>query len=130
MPKEVESLRPSAAALVAVEEAGAGGDESSSESEGGEMEDDDEEEIPLDMEDVEAVSKKARQVSALASYALTHNWPHGPISSPLCSVYSSLQDEDLGTEHLQVLERLKANQRRDYMKVSCSDLLPSPASNF
>ena len=40
--------------------------------------------------DVEAVSKKARQ------------------------------DEDLGTEHLQVLERLKANQRRDYMKGTVS----------
>merc|ERR1719188_1425466 len=57
------------------------------------MEEEDEEEdeeIPLDMEDVEAVSKKARQ------------------------------DEDLGTEHLQVLERLKANQRRDYMKGTVS----------
>ena len=41
-------------------------------------------------QDVEAVSKKARQ------------------------------DEDLGTEHLQVLERLKANQRRDYMKGTVS----------
>ena len=30
------------------------------------------------------------------------------------------QDEDLGTEHLQVLERLKANQRRDYMKGTVS----------
>ena len=36
------------------------------------MDEDEEEEIPLDMEDVEAVSKKARQ------------------------------DDDLGTEHLQV----------------------------
>merc|ERR1719189_1387761 len=56
------------------------------------MEEDEEEdeEIPLDMEDVEAVSKKARQ------------------------------DEDLGTEYLQVLERLKANQRRDYMKGTVS----------
>merc|ERR1711936_1552091 len=63
---------------------------SSDESEQGEMDDDEEEEIPLDMEDVEAVSKKARQ------------------------------DDDLGTEHLQVLERLKANQRRDYMKGTVS----------
>jgi len=30
------------------------------------------------------------------------------------------QDEDLRTEHLQVLERLKANQRRDYMKGTVS----------
>merc|ERR1711936_85460 len=63
---------------------------SSDESEQGEMDEDEEEEIPLDMEDVEAVSKKARQ------------------------------DDDLGTEHLQVLERLKANQRRDYMKGTVS----------
>jgi len=55
-----------------------------------EDEEEEDEEIPLDLEDVEAVSKKARQ------------------------------DEDLGTEHLQVLERLKANQRRDYMKGTVS----------
>jgi len=55
-----------------------------------EMEEDEEDEIPLDMEDIEAVSKRARQ------------------------------DEDLNTEHLQVLERLKANQRRDYMKGTVS----------
>lgn len=55
-----------------------------------EEEEEEEEEIPLDMEDVEAVSKKARQ------------------------------DEDVATEHLQVLERLKANQRRDYMKGTVS----------
>jgi ubiquitin-conjugating enzyme E2 Q len=65
---------------------------SDSEEDGGEMEEDEEEEeeIPLDLEDIEAVSKKARQ------------------------------DEDLRTEHLQVLERLKANQRRDYMKGTVS----------
>jgi len=55
-----------------------------------EMDSGDEDEIPLEMEDIEAVSKKARQ------------------------------DEDLNTEHLQVLERLKANQRRDYMKGTVS----------
>merc|ERR1719145_258788 len=55
-----------------------------------EDEDEEEEEIPLDMEDVEAVSKKARQ------------------------------EDDVATEHLQVLERLKANQRRDYMKGTVS----------
>jgi len=89
VPKDVDSLRvpttPSA------DKAGAGReDDSSDESEQGEMDEDEEEEIPLDMEDVEAVSKKARQ------------------------------DDDLGTEHLQVLERLKANQRRDYMKGTVS----------
>jgi len=88
VPKEVDCLRPSAAVeqeVVVVED-------TSDESDGGEMEEEEEEdeEIPLDMEDVEAVSKKARQ------------------------------DEDLGTEHLQVLERLKANQRRDYMKGTVS----------
>lgn len=69
------------------------GDISSDEEDGGDMEEEDEdeeEEIPLDLEEIEAVSKKARQ------------------------------DEDLGTEHLQVLERLKANQRRDYMKGTVS----------
>merc|ERR1712114_53772 len=63
--------------------------DSSDESDHADMEEE-EEEIPLDMEDVEAVSKKARQ------------------------------DEDVATEHLQVLERLKANQRRDYMKGTVS----------
>lgn len=52
--------------------------------------DDNEEEIPLDMEEIEAVSKKARQ------------------------------DNELRTEHLQVLERLKAKQRGDYMKGTVS----------
>lgn len=69
------------------------GDISSDEEDQGDMEEEDEdeeEEIPLDLEEIEAVSKKARQ------------------------------DEDLGTEHLQVLERLKANQRRDYMKGTVS----------
>lgn len=69
------------------------GDISSDEEDGGEMEEeeeDEDEEIPLDLEEIEAVSKKARQ------------------------------DEDLGTEHMQVLERLKANQRRDYMKGTVS----------
>jgi ubiquitin-conjugating enzyme E2 Q len=69
------------------------GDISSDEEDGGDMEEEDEdeeEEIPLDLEEIEAVSKRARQ------------------------------DEDLGTEHLQVLERLKANQRRDYMKGTVS----------
>lgn len=52
--------------------------------------DDDEDEIPLDMEDVEAVSKKMRQ------------------------------DEELRTEHIAVLERLKAKQRGDYLKGTVS----------
>jgi len=89
VPKDVDSLRVPTAP--SAEKAGAGReDDSSDESEQGEMDEDEEEEIPLDMEDVEAVSKKARQ------------------------------DDDLGTEHLQVLERLKANQRRDYMKGTVS----------
>ena len=60
---------------------------------GNEDEDDDEEEeeeIALDLEEVEAVSKKARQ------------------------------DEEIHTEHMQVLEKLKANQRRDYLKGTVS----------
>jgi len=92
VPKEVDSLRSSA--TPPTEDEPGSGENTSDESEGGEMEEEEEEEeeeeIPLDMEDVEAVSKKARQ------------------------------DEDLGTEHLQVLERLKANQRRDYMKGTVS----------
>lgn len=51
-----------------------------------EDEDDDEDEEPLDMEEIEAVSKKARQ------------------------------EEEIHSEHMQVLEKLKANQRRDYLK--------------
>merc|ERR1712227_132066 len=57
------------------------------------MEEEDEEEedqIHLDMEEVEAVSKKARQ------------------------------DEEIHSEHMQVLEKLKANQRRDYLKGTVS----------
>ena len=68
----------------------AGDSSDENDSDHADMEDEDEEEIPLDMEDVEAVSKKARQ------------------------------GEDVSTEHLQVLERLKANQRRDYMKGTVS----------
>ena len=49
--------------------------------------DEEEEEIALDLEEVEAVSKKARQ------------------------------DEEILTEHAMVLEKLKANQRKDYLKV-------------
>jgi len=96
VPKEVDTMHVSAAAASEVAGVAANGDnhgESSDDSDLGDMEEEDEEEdeeIPLDMEDVEAVSKKARQ------------------------------DEDLGTEHLQVLERLKANQRRDYMKGTVS----------
>jgi len=52
--------------------------------------DDEDEEIPLDMEEIEAASKKARQ------------------------------EEELHSEHIQVLERLKANQRRDYLKGTVS----------
>eukprot|EP00095_Tigriopus_kingsejongensis_P011108 maker-scaffold268_size230776-snap-gene-1.45 protein:Tk11108 transcript:maker-scaffold268_size230776-snap-gene-1.45-mRNA-1 annotation:"hypothetical protein BRAFLDRAFT_82604" len=57
---------------------------------------DEEDEIPLDMEDVENVAKKARQ------------------------------DEEIHSEHVQVLERLKAKQRGDYLKgtVSGSDTFP------
>lgn len=67
-----------------------GGDEDSDSEQEPELDDDDDDEIPLEMEEVEAASKKARQ------------------------------DEDLNTEHLQVLERLKANQRRDYLKGTVS----------
>jgi ubiquitin-conjugating enzyme E2 Q len=96
VPSEVETMRVNSSA--AAEAAGAANTngnhgDSSEDSDLGDMEEEEEEEeeeIPLDMEDVEAVSKKARQ------------------------------DEDLGTEHLQVLERLKANQRRDYMKGTVS----------
>jgi len=55
-----------------------------------EEDDDEDEEIPLDMEEIEAASKKARQ------------------------------EEELHSEHIQVLERLKANQRRDYLKGTVS----------
>jgi len=55
-----------------------------------EEDEDEEEEIPLDLEEVEAVSKKARQ------------------------------DEEIHSEHMQVLEKLKANQRRDYLKGTVS----------
>jgi len=90
VPKEIDILRV-VPGSVEVSRNGDDVEDSSDESDAGEMdEEDEEEEIPLDMEDVEAVSKKARQ------------------------------DEDLGTEHLQVLERLKANQRRDYMKGTVS----------
>jgi len=68
-------------------------DEEEEEMEDGDQEeDDDDEEIPLDMEDVaaEAASKKARQ------------------------------DDEIHSEHIQVLEKLKANQRRDYLKGTVS----------
>jgi len=55
-----------------------------------EEDDEEEEEIPLDLEEVEAVSKKARQ------------------------------DQEIHSEHMQVLEKLKANQRRDYLKGTVS----------
>jgi len=55
-----------------------------------EEDEDEEEEIPLDLEEVEAASKKARQ------------------------------DEEIHSEHMQVLEKLKANQRRDYLKGTVS----------
>jgi ubiquitin-conjugating enzyme E2 Q len=83
LPPEVDTLMVNIQPMKVVEQ------EEDSESEV-EMEDDDEDEIPLEMEDIEAISKKARQ------------------------------DEDLNTEHLQVLEKLKANQRRDYMKGTVS----------
>jgi len=83
LPSEVDTLKVSIQPLQDVE------NEEESESEG-EMEEDDEDDIPLEMEDIEAVSKKARQ------------------------------DEDLNVEHLQVLERLKANQRREHMKGTVS----------
>ena len=94
MPNEVETLRvnPSALESATNGHGSSNAADSSDESDHADMEDEEEEEeeIPLDMEDVEAVSKKARQ------------------------------DEDVATEHLQVLERLKANQRRDYMKGTVS----------
>ena len=55
-----------------------------------EEDDDEDDEIPLDMEEIEAASKKARQ------------------------------DEELRTEHLAVLEKLKAKQRGDYLKGTVS----------
>lgn len=64
--------------------------EEEEEMEDGEEDDDDDEEIPLDMEEVEAASKKARQ------------------------------DDEIHSEHIQVLEKLKANQRRDYLKGTVS----------
>ena len=90
MPSEVESLRASTVPLAVATNGNVGDSSDDNDSDQGDMEDEDDEEIPLDMEDVEAVSKKARQ------------------------------DEDVSTEHLQVLERLKANQRRDYMKGTVS----------
>lgn len=66
-------------------------DDSDDDMENDEEEDDEEEEdIPLDLEEIEAVSKKARQ------------------------------DEEIHSEHMQVLEKLKANQRRDYLKGTVS----------
>jgi len=66
-------------------------EEEEEEMEDGEQDDDEDEEIPLDMEDVvEAASKKARQ------------------------------DDEIHSEHIQVLEKLKANQRRDYLKGTVS----------
>lgn len=90
VPNEVETLRASTVPLEVATNGNAGDSSDENDSDHADMEDEDEEEIPLDMEDVEAVSKKARQ------------------------------DEDVSTEHLQVLERLKANQRRDYMKGTVS----------
>jgi len=94
VPKEVDTMKVNAVVVDATSNGNLDTHEDTSDdSDLGEIEeedDEDEEEIPLDMEDVEAVSKKARQ------------------------------DDDLGTEHLQVLERLKANQRRDYMKGTVS----------
>jgi len=65
-------------------------DDSDEDLDEGEEDDDEEEEIPLDLEEVEAVSKKARQ------------------------------DQEIHSEHMQVLEKLKANQRRDYLKGTVS----------
>lgn len=95
IPPEVETLKVSPFSSrppdpALMRNGGAGDQDSDSEAEP-ELEDEEEEdEIPLEMEEVEAASKKARQ------------------------------DEDLNTEHLQVLERLKANQRRDYLKGTVS----------
>jgi len=55
-----------------------------------EDDDDDDDDEELDMEEVEAASKKARQ------------------------------EEEIHSEHIQVLEKLKANQRRDYLKGTVS----------
>jgi len=68
-------------------------EEEEEEEEEEEMEDgeeDEDEEIPLDMEEVEAASKKARQ------------------------------DDEIHSEHIQVLEKLKAKQRGDYLKGTVS----------
>lgn len=64
-------------------------EEEEMEEEDGEEDDDDDDE-ELDMEEVEAASKKARQ------------------------------EEEIHSEHIQVLEKLKANQRRDYLKGTVS----------
>ncbi|XP_040567208.1 ubiquitin-conjugating enzyme E2 Q2 [Lepeophtheirus salmonis] len=65
-------------------------DDEEEEDEEEEDDDDEDEEEEIPLDIEEAVSKKARQ------------------------------DDELHTEHLQVLERLKANQRRDYLKGTVS----------
>ena len=83
MPTEVETMRVNPAAIEVAVNGNNVGDTTSDDSDHDNMEEEEDDDIHIDMEEVEAVSKKARQ------------------------------DEDVATEHLQVLERLKANQRRD-----------------
>ena len=90
MPTEVETMRVNPAAIEVAVNGNNVGDTTSDDSDHDNMEEEEDDDIHIDMEEVEAVSKKARQ------------------------------DEDVATEHLQVLERLKANQRRDHMKGTVS----------
>jgi len=52
--------------------------------------------------------------------AVATNGNAGDSSDDNDSDQGDMEDEDVSTEHLQVLERLKANQRRDYMKGTVS----------
>lgn len=90
VPTEVETMRVDPAAIEVAVNGNNVGDTTSDDSDHDNMEEEEDDDIHIDMEEVEAVSKKARQ------------------------------DEDVATEHLQVLERLKANQRRDHMKGTVS----------
>ena len=83
-----------------------------------EEQDDDEDEIPLDMEELEAASKKARQEEELHSDHIQVRYK---------AVFDFLQfsekikrSNDYSFFFLQVLERLKANQRRDHLKGTVS----------
>ena len=74
-----------------------------------EEDEEEEEEIPLDLEEVEAVSKKARQDEEIHS-------EHMQVCAQWCLVYHRHHQ----CSSPQVLEKLKANQRRDYLKGTVS----------